>query len=253
MGARAMETSVGAGEVTVTLTVAVRPEAVWVAVTVEVPAATPVTTPAALTAATDVEEETNVELEVRLPVEESVKVPVTVSACVPPTPRLTGLGVRPMEASVGAGAVTVTRTVAVRPEAVWVAVIVAAPAATPVTIPAALTAATDVEEETNVELEVRLAVEESVKVPVRVNACVPLTPRLTGLGVRAMEASVGGGAVESVTYTITLAVRPLAVAEITALPAETAVTAPEVLTTATPGELEVNVAPELTGVVVPSP
>jgi hypothetical protein len=66
-------------------------------------------------------------------------------------------------------ALTVTADVAVRLDAVWVAVIVAVPTATPVTSPAALTVATLGAEETKVDAEVRFAVEASLKVPVTVN------------------------------------------------------------------------------------
>ena len=51
-GTTAIETSVGAAVLTVTTSVATRPEAVWVAVMVAVPFATAVTRPPALTVAT---------------------------------------------------------------------------------------------------------------------------------------------------------------------------------------------------------
>lgn len=72
-GTTAMELSVGAVALTVTVPFAIFPDAVWVAVMVAVPGATPVAIPdVAPTVATPRVEETKVDPAVRLAVEESL-------------------------------------------------------------------------------------------------------------------------------------------------------------------------------------
>ena len=89
-GMMSMETSVGASEDTVTVTLAVRPEAA--AVTVAEPSASPVTTPEVLTAATAEASEEKVRPAVTGDLVPSLLIPVTTSCPAPPTASRSGLG-----------------------------------------------------------------------------------------------------------------------------------------------------------------
>ena len=161
LGATVIDVSVGAELLTVMAEVAVRPEAVFVAVIVAVPLATAVTRPPALTVATPVADDAKVDADVRSAVVESEYVPVTVSCRVAATASVAVAGVTAMESSVGRVALTFTVAEAIFPDAVWVAVTMALPPATAVTSPVSLTVAAPRLEETKVEPAVRLTVVSS--------------------------------------------------------------------------------------------
>ncbi len=168
---------------------------------------------------------------------------VAVNCCVAPTAKLTGLGVMAIDFKVGVG--TVTTNVAVPTTLFSVAVTVVVPTATAVARPKALTVTTAVFAEVHVAVVVTFAVVPSLYVAVAVNCCVPPAARLTGLGVTAIEVTVGPAAAVIVTVAVELFI-PLYEADIVIDPAATAVTRPVALIVATAGFEDVQVTvPEM--------
>ena len=188
-GVTAIEASVGGGGTTaVTVRAAVPLTPLREAVIVAVPAATPVARPAAFTVAVATLELVQVAVDVTFAVELSLYVAVAVNCCVAPAERLGAEGVRAMDVTVAAEAVTVRVAVALMPPTD--AVIVLVPAATPVARPAELTVAAAVSELFHVTDDVTLAVESSLKVAVAVKDCVVPSLMLAVAGERASDAMV---------------------------------------------------------------
>lgn len=183
-GVTAIDTSVGAVTVTVSVVEPVTPPET--ALIVLVPAATPVANPPAVIVATLVVTELQVTELVKFCVELSEKVPVAVNCCVAFFAIEGFAGVTAIDTNVGAVTVSVVDPVTL-PET---ALIVLVPADTPVANPPALIVATLVVTELQVTEPVKFCVELSEKVPVAVN-CFVAPFVIEGLaGVTAIDTSV---------------------------------------------------------------
>jgi hypothetical protein len=142
---------------------------------------------------------------------------------------------------------TVSAAVAVNPLAE--AVIVAVPGATAVARPDALMVATDVLEELQVTPDVRAPVVPLLYVAVTENCCVAPAARVAAGGVTVMDVTVSAGAA---TTRAAVPLTPFNDAVIVLEPAATPVAKPVVLTVATAGLEDVQVADEVMFAVEPS-
>jgi hypothetical protein len=122
-----------------------------------------------------------------------------------------------------------------------VAEIVDVPPPCPVARPPVEIVATGVFDELQVALDVTFAVVLLLYVAVAVNCCVAPLAKLGSEGVTAIEVSVG-----ATTVSVALPICPLSVAEMVALPGESAVARPAELTVATVALVEAHVADAVT-------
>jgi hypothetical protein len=207
------------------------------AVMIATPGEIAVMTPAAFTTATAVLLLVKPQPLVTTAVVPSLNVPTTViAAVVPEVMILTACTVIAVSSAVVSATITTSTCAKTLPET---ALMMAVPAETAVTIPVLLTTATAVLLELYTTPDVSTAEVPPTKSPVAVSwAVAPTKMEL------AAEVSVMDSSTSAPTTTSVVLLTPLHVPVMMAVPADTAVTTPVLLTTATAVLLEVNTTPE---------